>query len=681
MQFLYPAFLFGLLALAVPVIVHLFYFRRFKTIYFTNVKFLKELKQETSARQKLKNLLVLLMRCLAIAALVFAFAQPFIPTGSAVKQGLKSVSVFIDNSNSMSAMDKDISLFDKAKFRAREIIQGYKDEDKFQILTNDFEGKHQRLLSKEDALAAIDELKISPAVRNMSEIMKRQKQVLNTSDRTLKIAYVISDFQKNISDFSPKTDSLIDFNLIPLQAISEKNVAIDSCWFEIPVQMANQVNPLVVKVHNYSEEKVENVTLTLKYDGQEKPVGNLNIEAGTTVTDTINMSIQKTGWHQAELLITDYPVQFDDHYFFTFNVAEQIDVLCINEDATNRYLDAAFRGISYFKLSSVNSKSIDYSKLGNNKLIICNGLKSISTGLAQELFSYMKNGGNVLIFPPENADLISYNAYLNSINAHELGAFVKSERKVSKINTTDFVFSDVYENANANLKLPTTTGSYPINEFAGKAHVKLLSNRDGSTYLAKYKVEKGNQYLCFSPLDEQYNDLVSSAEIFIPMLYKMSISTTKSSKIAYTLDKDAFIESDVQSNSKTDQVYKLKNGNEEIIPEQKTLLSSLIMRVNNLIKQAGFYTLIDEQKKNLQDFAFNFNRKESDLVCLTNDELKSKISPNIKLMDINSETNLTAMVGEKDQGIILWKWFVVFALIFLALESLIIRFWESLMLN
>lgn len=676
MQFLYPAFLFGLLALAVPVIVHLFYFRRFKTIYFTNVKFLKELKQETSARQKLKNLLVLLMRCLAIAALVFAFAQPFIPTGSAVKQGLKSVSVFIDNSNSMSAMDKDISLFDKAKFRAREIIQGYKDEDKFQILTNDFEGKHQRLLSKEDALAAIDELKISPAVRNMSEIMKRQKQVLNTSDRTLKIAYVISDFQKNISDFSPKTDSLIDFNLIPLQAISEKNVAIDSCWFEIPVQMANQVNPLVVKVHNYSEEKVENVTLTLKYDGQEKPVGNLNIEAGTTVTDTINMSIQKTGWHQAELLITDYPVQFDDHYFFTFNVAEQIDVLCINEDATNRYLDAAFRGISYFKLSSVNSKSIDYSKLGNNKLIICNGLKSISTGLAQELFSYMKNGGNVLIFPPENADLISYNAYLNSINAHELGAFVKSERKVSKINTTDFVFSDVYENANANLKLPTTTGSYPINEFAGKAHVKLLSNRDGSTYLAKYKVEKGNQYLCFSPLDEQYNDLVSSAEIFIPMLYKMSISTTKSSKIAYTLDKDAFIESDVQSNSKTDQVYKLKNGNEEIIPEQKTLLSSLIMRVNNLIKQAGFYTLIDEQKKNLQDFAFNFNRKESDLVCLTNDELKSKISPNIKLMDINSETNLTAMVGEKDQGIILWKWFVVFALIFLALESLIIRFWK-----
>ncbi len=676
MQFLYPAFLFGLFALAVPVIVHLFYFRRFKTVYFTNVKFLKELKQETSARQKLKNLLVLLMRCLAIAALVFAFAQPFIPTGSVVKQGLKSVSIFVDNSYSMSAMDKDISLFEKGRIRAREIIQGYKDEDKFQILTNDFEGKHQRLLSKEDAMTMIDELKISPAVRNMSEILKRQTQVLNTSDRALKIAYVISDFQKNISDFTPSIDSLIDFNLVPLQSVTEMNVGIDSAWFEIPVQMANQVNPLIVKVHNYSDEKVENVSLTLNYDGQEKPVGNLTIGAGSTVTDTVNISIQKPGWHQAELVISDYPVQFDDHYYFAFKVAEQIDVLCINEDSPNRYLEAAFRGISYFKLNTVNSKSIDYSKLGKNKLIICNGLKNISSGLAQELISYMKNGGNVLIFPGENSELNSYNAYFNSIQAHELGAFVKSSKQVAKINTTDFVFSDVYENANSNLKLPSTTGAFPINEFSGKAMIRLLTNRDGTSYLAKYKVEKGHQYVCLSPLDEAVNDLVSSAEIFVPMLYKMSISTSKSSKISYTLDKDAFIESEIPDGGKSDQVFKLKNAKEVVIPEQKSILSMLILRVNNLIKQAGFYSLIDDKNKSLQDFAFNFNRKESDLAFFTSDELKSKLPSNIKLMDLNAEASLTAMVGEKDQGIILWKWFVVFALIFLALESLIIRFWK-----
>ena len=57
MQFLYPTFLWALTALAIPVILHLFYFRRFKKVYFTNVRFLKEVKDETSMRSKLRNLL------------------------------------------------------------------------------------------------------------------------------------------------------------------------------------------------------------------------------------------------------------------------------------------------------------------------------------------------------------------------------------------------------------------------------------------------------------------------------------------------------------------------------------------------------------------------------------------------------------------------------------------------
>jgi hypothetical protein len=75
MQFLFPWFLAALLALAIPVVIHLFNFRRFKTVYFSNVKFLKEVKEETASRSKLKHLLVLAARMLALAFLVFAFAQ------------------------------------------------------------------------------------------------------------------------------------------------------------------------------------------------------------------------------------------------------------------------------------------------------------------------------------------------------------------------------------------------------------------------------------------------------------------------------------------------------------------------------------------------------------------------------------------------------------------------------
>ncbi|MBL0031994.1 MAG: BatA domain-containing protein [Bacteroidetes bacterium] len=79
MQFIYPEFLFALSVLAIPIIIHLFNFRRFKKIYFTNVRFLKEIKQDTQSKSKLKHLLVLLSRLLALTFLVLAFAQPFIP--------------------------------------------------------------------------------------------------------------------------------------------------------------------------------------------------------------------------------------------------------------------------------------------------------------------------------------------------------------------------------------------------------------------------------------------------------------------------------------------------------------------------------------------------------------------------------------------------------------------------
>ena len=75
MQFLYPSFLWALGLIAGPMIVHLFHFRRFRTVYFTNVRFLREVQEETSNRRKIRNLLVLLARCLAVVGLVLAFGQ------------------------------------------------------------------------------------------------------------------------------------------------------------------------------------------------------------------------------------------------------------------------------------------------------------------------------------------------------------------------------------------------------------------------------------------------------------------------------------------------------------------------------------------------------------------------------------------------------------------------------
>ena len=55
MQFLYPAFLFALVTLAIPVIIHLFNFRRYQKVYFSNVQFLKEVQEQQASRRNLKE--------------------------------------------------------------------------------------------------------------------------------------------------------------------------------------------------------------------------------------------------------------------------------------------------------------------------------------------------------------------------------------------------------------------------------------------------------------------------------------------------------------------------------------------------------------------------------------------------------------------------------------------------
>ncbi|WP_310590407.1 BatA domain-containing protein [Dyadobacter sp. NIV53] len=79
MSFLFPSFLWGLLAISIPIAIHIFNFRRTKRVYFTNVAFLKAVETQTRSVRKIKHWLIMAARILAVASLAFAFAQPFCP--------------------------------------------------------------------------------------------------------------------------------------------------------------------------------------------------------------------------------------------------------------------------------------------------------------------------------------------------------------------------------------------------------------------------------------------------------------------------------------------------------------------------------------------------------------------------------------------------------------------------
>ncbi|MGH1337743.1 MAG: BatA domain-containing protein [Aureispira sp.] len=676
MSFVYPWFLWALLALAIPIIIHLFHFRRFKTVYFTNVQFLKEVKEQTSARAKVKHLLVLLARLLAVAALVFAFAMPYLPSeNGAIKAGNKDVSIFFDNSFSMAAESEDVRLLEKARTRIEEIITAYSIDDRIQLLTADFEGRDQRLLSKEDALTRLNEINITYKVRNLSKVLARQKQAVLGGNNTNKEVYMVSDFQKNITDLETYGDTAVQVNLVPLQSVQSQNVAIDSAWFQSPVQSLNQPNPMVVKVRNWSDREIPNVRMSLEIGNQTRPVGTLTIPAETSVYDTIDVPVLKTGWYEAKLSITDFPIEFDNDYYFTFNVEEQVDILQVHGAEANRFITATFRDNEYFKATTQSAGQLNYSEFSKYDLIILDGLRAIPSGLISELYNYAENGGNVVVFPNAEANLQDYGSLTRQFNANTYRALERRERKVSFVNFEEFIFNDVFEERRSNLKLPTSQANFKLAKRASAGEEVILRYRDGGTFVGKYRTGKGHLFLTAAPLDLDYSDFVQNGEIFVPMLYKMALSATANNKVGYVIGRDEVLETDNRATS-AEMVYKMKGSRGEFIPEQRVMGSRVVLGLNNQITTAGFYDLYLKPEEALDKYGFNYDRKESFLAFYDEEELAALVGNKVNIIEGNDSAIFAEIISTQNQGTPLWKYCLIAVLLFLAIETALLRLWK-----
>jgi hypothetical protein len=674
MHFLHPAFLFALGALAIPVIIHLFNFRRFKTVYFSNVSFLKEIKEETSSRSRVKHLLVLAMRMLAVAFLVLAFAQPFIPKSNTnIASGKKYVSIYIDNSFSMGGMSGGIRLLDKAKQAGKEIVQNYAANDEFQLVTNDLQGKQQRLVGKEEFLSMLDEVEISPAARTLSEITRRQADVLSMENSKNKIAYLLTDFQHNMGNFIP--DTTVKYNLLPLAADLRQNVFIDTAWFSEPVQVPGQSAHLIVRVSNSGEKATDGDRLSLKINGQTKGIADFTVGAGSYTYDTISFVINQTGWNKAELGIQDYPITYDDNYFFAYHVADKINVMAISDNKSNPYVDAVFKGQSEFDYQSVLTGSLDYSHIKGTQLLILTDVNSISSGLATAINGFLADGGTVSVFPAYKANVESYNTFLSSLGVNTLGEWKETEQEVSKINFQQGLFKDIFDKVPENMSMPKVKKYYVITGKITGTDEPVLSLKGGGEFLTKNSYKSGTIYICASPLDKSYSDLPVHA-IFAPMLYKMAVMGNHEENMAYFIGDKKGIEIAGRATG-NDKVYKVKGDDVEFIPEQFALGSKIILGLKDQIKKSGFYKVSPENSDSADIIALNYDRKESDLNFYKTDELKATYhGSNINVAN-SVGMEVAQVIKEMDRGISLWKLFIVLSLVALAAETLLLRFWRS----
>jgi Aerotolerance regulator N-terminal len=665
MSFLYPAFLWALTALSIPVIIHLFNFRKTKRIYFSSTRFLRNVQEATTAKRKLKHYLILASLILFLLFLVFAFAQPIIPASEQFSTN-RNISIYLDNSLSMSVpVGEKTSALDAGIGYVKKIVEVFPPDTRYRLLTNDFAPFSNSYKTKAEVVDLLTQVRLSPISRSLNEVKERIQNLSRA--QTSSEVFWISDFQQSTvgSLNSAVYDTTQRWHLIPLKFQSNTNIFIDTAYLENPFVVGGEKNTLRIKMRNDGEKAVEQLLVKLSLNGIQTGTASVNIAAKGLVETSFDLTTGLNGVSRATVSFNDYPVSFDNEFFLALNFSEKIRVLEIKDQNVITPVERVFGNKQVFAFRSFTVSNFNYSLLDEADLVVVNGVNRFDASLSSSFRKYVDEGGALFVIPGATPDVSSYKnllrlATLNSVKATPL----------AELDYPDFknpFFENVFEERSARLAMPQAT---KIMDW-GTDRSAILKFKNEQAYLSALN-QHGKIYLLATPLENEFTTLHNSA-LFVPIMYRMAASGKKSEVKPYYSLNEPFITLRLDS-IVGEQPMKLV-GEQEIVPAQRKLADQVVMELPRFTMNAGFYKVAHE-RDTVGLLAFNLNKYESLLGQYTGEAVKQQLGnpESISIFEANSEEAFSNEIKARYLGKPLWKYALILALFFLLAEILLIRF-------
>lgn len=663
MSFLYPTFLWALTALSVPIIIHLFNFRKTQRIFFSSNRFLKQVQEATSAKRKLKHYLILASRLLFLLFLVLTFAQPIIPASEQFSPN-RNISIYLDNSLSMSVpVGEKTRALDAAIGYAHQVIEIFPADSRYKLITNDFAPFSNTYKTKAEIGDLLGQLRLSSISRTMYEIKERFQSEEETSNEV----FWISDFQQStIGQLDPSLfDSSQRWHLVPMAFQSSTNIFIDTAYLENPFVVGGEKNTLHVRLRNEGDRAVEQLLVKVSINGTQTGTSSINIAARGTAHTSFDLHTGLQGISRTTISFNDYPVSFDNEFFLAFNFNEKIRVIEIKENGGVTPIENVFGNRQVFSFRSFTVSNVNYSLLTEADLVIANGLNLFDASLSGSLRTFVSDGGSLLVVPGQNPDPVSYR------NLLRLPAMqVVQESVLHELDDPDFnnpFFENVFEERSVRLQMPQAAQRISW----GADRSAILKFRNEQPFLSVFN-QSGKLYVLASPLENAFTSFHHSA-LFVPVMYRMAAAGKRSEIKPYYSLNDSFIS--LRFDSLTGEQPLKLSGEQEIVPGQRKLSDQVLMELPRLAMSAGFYKVLHE-RDTIGELAFNLNKHESLLMQFSGEEIKERLgnSSGISIFKANSEEAFSNEIKARYLGKPLWKYALVMALFFLLVEILLIRF-------
>jgi hypothetical protein len=428
-----------------------------------------------------------------------------------------------------------------------------------------------------------------------------------------------------------------------------------------------------VRIYNDTDQKLENQPVRLFINETQRAVATYSVPpfAHTTVLLTYTTTHDRIQQGFAE--INDYPVTFDDRYYFSFGLSSNIPVMIINQGQPNRFLNTLLGADTTFVVRNVPVGSIDYSQFGGQSLIIINGLTSPGGGLIQELTRYVNQGGHLLLFPGAEIDMDAWRQLFQSL---EVAGFVSKAgpARVTSINELHPVYESVFDRIPQNINLPAAEQYYVMERRTRDRSRYLMQFQNGDNFMAETPSGQGSVYVSAVPADDTFSNFPRHA-MFVPTLYNIALHSTAFYPLAYTLGLDDLV---VIRNYRpaSGALLRITAPETEIIPESRTVNNNIHIILHGQIETDGNYNLVSDGGT-IRSLSFNFDRRESLLDNFTIQQIQDAVlSAGLNNIYVFEPTHapLQKQMELMKAGVQLWKIFLLMGLFFLFSEVLLLRF-------
>ncbi|MFL0352711.1 BatA domain-containing protein [Xanthomarina sp. GH4-25] len=640
MQFKHPELLYALFALLIPILIHLFQLRKFKKQAFTNVAFLKKVTSQTRKSSQLKKWLILCTRMLLLAALIMAFAQPFTSKTNTLNTKKETV-IYLDNSFSMQAKGEQGELLKRA---VQDVMDNVDETETVTLFTNNQTFKNTTIGGIKNELLQLD---YTPNQLNYDAVLLKAKNLFNNYSGNLKQLVLISDFQSKSSRFNPTVDSLITIHAVQLKPVNTNNLSIDSLY----ISNKTPLNIELTAVITNQGPELKNLSISL--------FNNSNLLARTAIdiseTATTNFTLNTDEIILGKLVIEDVNLVFDNTLYFNINKPNKANVLVITE-TNDAYLKRIFAENEFHYTSEILAK-LNYNDIENQNLIVLNELDNIPNSLTTALKVFAENGGYIVMIPSEEGDLQSYNDFLSTLNMR-FEKLNPSEKRITTINYSHPLYKDVFNKQVSNFQYPKVNSYYPMLSTLTTTPLKY---EDGKAYLSK----SGQVYVFSASLKTENSNFVNSP-LIVPTFYNIGKQSLKTSELYFTIGEENRF--DVPITLQQDDILTLSLGEENLIPQQQYFNNKVQITTTETPNIAGTYK-VNNKSELIEQISYNYKRDESilryqDLSTAKNIHVSQSVSNLFDTLKSDSKINE------------LWKWFVIFALGFLAIEMLILKYFK-----